>query len=245
MLVASPTLAAPLSLRPWTSVRWRMAIALDPQATLSASGKQPTHRRDDLQRARRTGVERGSRRRIEAAKTFYGVVFGFRFDEVEGMAATRRSRPTAALGGRRPPARRGWNLFLGVLGDDAVAAVEQGGGKVTMAAQDNAGNRNELRLSVSPPAQRGRSAASCIRTASLSPNGVARACPRGPLWRLRRPRHSRRRRTARQRRAARFRAADARFDRMSPQSRAERRRWLLSMGKRLASALISSRLSLA
>jgi hypothetical protein len=76
-----------------------------------------------------------------AAREFYTAVFGYRFDEVEGMDgyATFRTdeRPIGGLGPLAPGAPKGWaTCFAVASADDTVAAVEAAGGKVTMAAED-------------------------------------------------------------------------------------------------------------
>ena len=77
----------------------------------------------------------------DAARAFYGAVFGFTFDEVEGAGGytTFRTgdRPLGGLGSLSPGQPAGWTTCFSVAStDDAVAAVERGGGKVVMAAQD-------------------------------------------------------------------------------------------------------------
>lgn len=77
----------------------------------------------------------------DAARAFYGAVFGFRFDEVEGAEGyttfATEDRPLGGLGRHQPGSPKGWTTCFSVASaDDAVAAVEAGGGKVTTAAQD-------------------------------------------------------------------------------------------------------------
>jgi predicted enzyme related to lactoylglutathione lyase len=76
-----------------------------------------------------------------AARDFYGAVFGYSFDEVEGAGGyttfAKGGNPLGGLGGHQPGSPKGWNCCFSVSStDDAVAAVEQGGGKVIMPAQD-------------------------------------------------------------------------------------------------------------
>lgn len=120
----------------------RMAIALDPQGNSFGVWQSAEH----------TGVtiynEPGSRvwneaalDDLETAKTFYGAVFGFRFEEVEGMGGyttfATDGDSLGGLGAHQPGSPKGWTTCFSVSSTDAaVAAVEQGGGKVTMAAQD-------------------------------------------------------------------------------------------------------------
>jgi hypothetical protein len=76
-----------------------------------------------------------------AARAFYSAVFGFRFDELEGMGGyatfATDERPLGGLGAVTPGAPRGWSTCFAVTSTDVtVAAVEAAGGKVTMAAED-------------------------------------------------------------------------------------------------------------
>ena len=78
---------------------------------------------------------------VPAARTFYSAVFGFRFDEVEGAGGyatfATDAGPLGGLGGYQPGAAKGWTACFSVgSADDAVAAVQEHGGKVTMPAQD-------------------------------------------------------------------------------------------------------------
>jgi uncharacterized protein len=76
-----------------------------------------------------------------AAKTFYSTVFGFDFDAVEGMddyaTFTKGQGPLGGIGGHGPDSPAGWQVCFSVASaDDAVAAVEAGGGKVHTPPQD-------------------------------------------------------------------------------------------------------------
>lgn len=76
-----------------------------------------------------------------AAREFYSSVFGFRFDEVEGMGGyatfATDGGPLGGLGGHQSGSPKGWTSCFSVASADAaVSAVQNGGGKVTMAAQD-------------------------------------------------------------------------------------------------------------
>ncbi|MFN2536726.1 MAG: VOC family protein [Mycobacteriales bacterium] len=78
---------------------------------------------------------------LAAEKAFYTEVFGFRFDEMEGMGGystfTTGGDVLGGLGGVSPGAPKGWTACFRVSDvDAAVALVEAGGGKVTLAAQD-------------------------------------------------------------------------------------------------------------
>jgi predicted enzyme related to lactoylglutathione lyase len=77
----------------------------------------------------------------DAARTFYGAVFGFQFDEVPGAGGyttfATGDRPLGGLGGHQPGSPKGWTTCFAVTStDDAVAAIEAGGGKVTTAPMD-------------------------------------------------------------------------------------------------------------
>ncbi len=77
----------------------------------------------------------------EAARAFYGAVFGFRFDEVPGAEGyttfSTGDHPLGGLGGHQPGSPNGWTTCFSVASaDDAVATVEAAGGKVTMAPMD-------------------------------------------------------------------------------------------------------------
>jgi uncharacterized protein len=77
----------------------------------------------------------------EAARAFYGAVFGFRFEEVPGAGGyttfATGDRPLGGLGGHQPGSPKGWTVCFAVAStDEAVAKVEAVGGKVTMSPQD-------------------------------------------------------------------------------------------------------------
>lgn len=77
----------------------------------------------------------------EAAQAFYSAVFGFHFDAVDGMGGyatfATDGDGLGGLGGHQPGSPKGWATCFSVSSTDAaVAAVESGGGKVTMAAMD-------------------------------------------------------------------------------------------------------------
>jgi uncharacterized protein len=81
-----------------------------------------------------------------AAKEFYAAVFGFTFDPLppevagEGMDYATfgtGGNPLGGLGASDPSMPKGWlTCFSVASADDAVAAVERKGGKVTMAPMD-------------------------------------------------------------------------------------------------------------
>lgn len=77
----------------------------------------------------------------EAARAFYGAVFGFRFEEVPGADGytvfVTGDRPLGGLGGHQPGSPKGWTACFSVASaDDAAAAVTAGGGKVVTAPMD-------------------------------------------------------------------------------------------------------------
>ena len=76
-----------------------------------------------------------------AAREFYSAVFGFRKDEVPGVEGyttfSTDGRPLGGLGGHQEGSPKGWSTCFAVSStDDAVMAVEAGGGKVAMPATD-------------------------------------------------------------------------------------------------------------
>jgi uncharacterized protein len=76
-----------------------------------------------------------------AAREFYSAVFGFSWQEMPGAEGystfATGDRPLGGLGGVSPGLPKGWATCFSVAStDDAVRAVEAGGGKVLMAAQD-------------------------------------------------------------------------------------------------------------
>jgi predicted enzyme related to lactoylglutathione lyase len=77
----------------------------------------------------------------KAARDFYGAVFGFRFDPIEGMddytTFATDGESLGGLGAHGPGAAPGWTTCFSVASTDAaVEAVEAGGGKITLPAQD-------------------------------------------------------------------------------------------------------------
>jgi len=77
----------------------------------------------------------------DAARKFYGQVFGFRFDEVEGAEGyttfATGEAPLGGLGTHQEGSPKGWTVCFSVTSTDrAVEAVQSGGGKVTMEATD-------------------------------------------------------------------------------------------------------------
>jgi len=77
----------------------------------------------------------------DAARTFYGAVFGFRFDEVPDAGGyttfATEERPLGGLGGHQSGSPKGWTTCFSVASTDAaVATVQAAGGTVTMPATD-------------------------------------------------------------------------------------------------------------
>jgi predicted enzyme related to lactoylglutathione lyase len=130
--------AAPMDVGPLG----RMAIVLDPQGNTFGLWQAAQH----------TGVEiynepgglvwnEAAVEDVAAAKAFYETVFGFTFTEMEGAGGystfATDGGPLGGLGGHQPGSPKGWTACFSVSSTDAaVTAVEQGGGKVSMAATD-------------------------------------------------------------------------------------------------------------
>lgn len=77
-----------------------------------------------------------------AARDFYTAVFGFSWEEMPDSGGysvfATADRPLGGLGGLAPGVPRGWTACFAVADTDAtVAAVEAGGGKVLVAAEDS------------------------------------------------------------------------------------------------------------
>jgi uncharacterized protein len=125
----------------------RMVIALDPQGNPFGV----------WQAAKHTGVEiynepgalvwnEAAVDDPKAAQAFYSAVFGFQFNEIADMGGyatfANGGGPLGGLTAHQPGSPKGWTTCFSVTSADAaVAAVEQGGGKVTMAAQDSSFGR--------------------------------------------------------------------------------------------------------
>lgn len=76
-----------------------------------------------------------------AAREFYGAVFDYRFDSVEGvddyMTFSTGDRPLGGLGGITPDAPTGWGSCFWVASTDETVNVAEGqGAKVLMGAED-------------------------------------------------------------------------------------------------------------
>lgn len=77
----------------------------------------------------------------DAARAFYGAVFGFAFTEVEGPQGyttfATDDRPLGGLGPAAPGDAKGWKTCFSVASaDEAVATAEAGGAKIVMAPMD-------------------------------------------------------------------------------------------------------------
>ena len=75
------------------------------------------------------------------ARAFYGAVFGFRFDAMDGpqdyTTFATEDRPLGGLGAASPGDAKGWKTCFSVeSADDAVGTAEAGGGKVVMPPMD-------------------------------------------------------------------------------------------------------------
>lgn len=79
---------------------------------------------------------------VEAARRFYGEVFGFSFadiPDVPGYATfATGDRPLGGLGRHEPGSPKGWTTCFAVAStDEAVAAAQTAGGKTLIPAQDS------------------------------------------------------------------------------------------------------------
>jgi predicted enzyme related to lactoylglutathione lyase len=120
----------------------KMVIAIDPQGQAFGAWQAADH----------TGVQiynepgalvwnEAATSDTKAAQQFYGKVFGFSFDQIEGMddyaTFSIGEGPLGGLGAQSPGAPEGWSVCFSVANTDAaVAAAESGGGKVRTAAAD-------------------------------------------------------------------------------------------------------------
>jgi hypothetical protein len=119
-----------------------MVIALDPQGNGFGLWQAGTHTGVEIHNE--PGALAWNEAAVDdpaAAQAFYAAVFGFRFDELDGRGGyatfATGERPLGGLGGVVPGAPKGWSTCFSVAStDDAVAAVEAAGGKVTMAPED-------------------------------------------------------------------------------------------------------------
>jgi uncharacterized protein len=125
----------------------RMAVARDPQGNVFGVWQSGEHTGVTIYNEPGALVwNEGALDDPESAKKFYSDVFGFHFDEIEGMGGystfTIGDGPLGGLTAHQPGSPKGWTTCFSVSSaDDAVAAVEQGGGKVTMPAQDTSFGR--------------------------------------------------------------------------------------------------------
>jgi predicted enzyme related to lactoylglutathione lyase len=120
----------------------RMTIAVDPTGTMFGLWQAGEH--TGFQRYNEAGSVTWNEAAIadpDAARSFYAAVFGFTYDEVPGAEGyttfTTGDHPLGGLGGAQPGSPSGWLVCFSVAStDDAVAAVEAAGGKVTTPAMD-------------------------------------------------------------------------------------------------------------
>ncbi|HEY4624955.1 MAG TPA: VOC family protein [Blastococcus sp.] len=121
----------------------RMVIALDPQG--NPFGLWQAGQNTGARIFNEPGAVTWNEATVDepaAAREFYSGVFGFRFDDVEGVEdyATFSSGgdPLGGLGRAQPDAPKGWlTCFAVTSADDSVAKVEAGGGKVYLAPVDS------------------------------------------------------------------------------------------------------------
>lgn len=120
----------------------RMAIALDPQGNPFGLWQAATHTGVRIYNEPGALVWNDAAVEDQAgAQAFYGAVFGFQFDPVEGtpgyVTFGTAGRPLGGLGAHQPGMPQGWTTCFSVTSTDAaVAAAEKGGGKVATAPQD-------------------------------------------------------------------------------------------------------------
>jgi len=120
----------------------RMSIAVDPQG--NAFGLWQSGEQTGVRIYNEPGALVWNDAAVDdpqAAREFYTTVFGFSFDEVDGMGGyttfATDDHPLGGLGGHRTGSPKGWTTCFSVANTDTVVAtVEKGGGKVIMAAQD-------------------------------------------------------------------------------------------------------------
>jgi predicted enzyme related to lactoylglutathione lyase len=120
----------------------RMAIALDPQGNPFGLWQAAEH--TGVRIYNEPGALVWNEAAVDdpdAARSFYGAVFGFRFDEVPDAGGyttfATGEAPLGGLGASQPGLPRGWSTCFSVASaDEAVAAVEAAGGKVLVAAED-------------------------------------------------------------------------------------------------------------
>jgi len=123
-----------------------MAIGVDPTGTMFGLWQGGEH--PGFQRYNEPGSVTWNEAAFDdpaAARKFYGSLFGYTYDEVPGVEAYTTFRtadreadyPLGGLGGAQPGAPKGWLVCFAVAStDEAVAAVESAGGKVTTPATD-------------------------------------------------------------------------------------------------------------
>lgn len=125
----------------------RMTIALDPTGTPFGLWEAREH--TGFGRYDEPGAVTWNEAALDdpdAARAFYAAVFGYTYDAVDGpegyttfrTADRPAEQPQGGFGGTSPNAPKGWLVCFSVASaDDAVAAVEAAGGKVTMAPVDS------------------------------------------------------------------------------------------------------------
>ena len=132
-LVAPPMDVGPLG---------RMALATDPQGQFFGVWQAAQHPGVTIYNEPGALIwNDGAFEDVDAARRFYGTVFDFRFEDLEGMGGYATfhvgSGPVGGLGGPRPGAPAGWSCCFAVSSvNDVVDTVQGKGGTVTMPAAD-------------------------------------------------------------------------------------------------------------
>jgi predicted enzyme related to lactoylglutathione lyase len=120
----------------------RMAIALDPQGNPFGIWQSGEHKGVEIyNEPGGLAWNEAALDDHEAGRAFYSAVFGFRFDQIEGMGGyatfATDGGPLGGLGEHQPGSPKGWTSCFSVSSTDAaVAAVEKAGGKVSTAPMD-------------------------------------------------------------------------------------------------------------
>ena len=121
----------------------RMAIATDPEGNVFGLWQSGEHTGIDIynEPGALTWNE-AAVKDMDAARAFYGTVFGFSFEEMEGAGGyctfARGGDPLGGLGPHSEGLPRGWTACFAVSSADAaVEATQRAGGKVLMPATDS------------------------------------------------------------------------------------------------------------
>ena len=133
--------AAPMDVGPLG----RMLVAVDPQGQSFGAWQSGVH--TGVQVYNQPGALTWNEACVAdpaAARTFYGAVFGFTFQEVPGSGGYTSfdrepagAEPLGGIAAHQPGQPQGWLPYFGVASlDEALAVVERAGGKVRTAAMD-------------------------------------------------------------------------------------------------------------